>query len=148
MSLHWDARLFVMSKNIRRWNHARADVENDLCVSGDRSQLHQVLMNLLINSRDAMPAGGTITLSVKSFQSSIFPFWSQLPILAKGWMLKPKPEFSSHSLQQKELWRHRIRPRKCSLYHQESWRRNQTHERGWSGTQFDILSTRNEKCPL
>ena len=49
----------------------KADIENDLCVSGDRSQLHQVLMNLLINSRDAMPAGGSITLSVKSFQSSI-----------------------------------------------------------------------------
>jgi len=35
-------------------------------VEGDPTQIQQVLMNLCINARDAMPTGGTITLAVRS----------------------------------------------------------------------------------
>jgi two-component system, cell cycle sensor histidine kinase and response regulator CckA len=36
-------------------------------VSGDPTQLHQVLMNLCVNARDAMPNGGILTISAQNF---------------------------------------------------------------------------------
>ncbi len=40
---------------------------NDLwTVAADATQLHQVLMNLCVNARDAMPEGGTLSLAVEN----------------------------------------------------------------------------------
>ena len=46
-------------KNIR----VRSDIPADLwVVQGDPTQIHQMLLNLCVNARDAMPNGGTINL--------------------------------------------------------------------------------------
>ncbi|PPS39975.1 PAS domain-containing sensor histidine kinase [Chroococcidiopsis sp. TS-821] len=37
-------------------------------VSGDATQLHQVLMNLCVNARDAMQEGGTLTISAENLE--------------------------------------------------------------------------------
>ena len=43
------------------------DFSRDLwLVNGDATHLHQVLMNLCINARDAMPQGGTLSLSAQN----------------------------------------------------------------------------------
>jgi len=45
------------------------DVETELwTISADPTQIHQILMNLCINARDAMPQGGTLTLSARNIQ--------------------------------------------------------------------------------
>ncbi|MDZ7991467.1 MAG: PAS domain S-box protein [Nostoc sp. EfeVER01] len=42
-------------------------IPEDICaIAGDTTQLHQVLMNLLVNARDALPDGGNINISVEN----------------------------------------------------------------------------------
>jgi two-component system, cell cycle sensor histidine kinase and response regulator CckA len=54
--------LFPRSINVR------TDIEKNLwAVSADSVQLHQVLMNLCVNARDAMAGGGTISISARNF---------------------------------------------------------------------------------
>ncbi|HTE16788.1 MAG TPA: ATP-binding protein, partial [Armatimonadota bacterium] len=58
-----------MSKMLRRLIGDHIDLQYALspspaCIKADLSQTEQVIMNLVVNARDAMPAGGTLSVAV------------------------------------------------------------------------------------
>ncbi|VVB88880.1 Methanogenesis regulatory histidine kinase FilI [uncultured archaeon] len=58
----------VIKETFPRNIEIRADIQKDLwMISGDATQLHQVLMNLCVNARDAMPDGGSLSISAGNF---------------------------------------------------------------------------------
>ena len=57
----------IVNETFMQHIRAQQDVAEDLwMVKGDPTQLHQVLLNLCVNARDAMPTGGTISISAKN----------------------------------------------------------------------------------
>jgi PAS domain S-box-containing protein len=47
----------------------RTDIADDVwSIVGDPTQLHQVLLNLCVNARDAMPEGGTLAMSAENIR--------------------------------------------------------------------------------
>ncbi len=64
-------------KLIRRLLPSSVALETDLAprlfVEADRDEVHQVLVNLCVNARDAMPDGGTLTLTARRADASELP---------------------------------------------------------------------------
>ncbi|WP_321471885.1 PAS domain S-box protein [uncultured Paludibaculum sp.] len=58
--------LYLVGEDVRIVTHLS---EQRLPVEADRHQMGQILMNLIVNARDAMPAGGTITITTRAIQA-------------------------------------------------------------------------------
>ncbi|MCA1994431.1 MAG: response regulator, partial [Coleofasciculus sp. S288] len=58
----------IAKQTFSRAIEIRTDIpaQNLWTISGDATQLHQVLMNLCVNARDAMPEGGTLQISARN----------------------------------------------------------------------------------
>ncbi|MEH2338507.1 hybrid sensor histidine kinase/response regulator [Nostoc sp.] len=57
----------ILKETFPRCIEVSTDVPQDLwMVSGDSTQLHQVLMNLCVNARDAMPSSGILSISAEN----------------------------------------------------------------------------------
>lgn len=57
----------VLSKTLPKSINVKFNIDPELwIILADPTQIHQVLMNLSINARDAMPAGGTLTITAEN----------------------------------------------------------------------------------
>ena len=57
----------VLNETLPKSIAVKYDIEPELdIISADATQIHQVLMNLCINARDAMPNGGTLTITASN----------------------------------------------------------------------------------
>lgn len=57
----------ILGETLPKDVELEADLPPDLwSVTGDPTQIHQVLMNLCINARDAMPRGGNLTIAAEN----------------------------------------------------------------------------------
>src|SRR5438132_2821732 len=73
----------TMPADIQLCQHFEAET---LLVHADETQLKQVVMNLCLNAREAMEAGGTLTVSTAKITdvSSAWPGWANLAVQATG----------------------------------------------------------------
>ena len=61
-----DETLHLFERSIDKTITIRKNLREELClINGDDGQIQQAILNLLINARDAMPDGGTITIHTK-----------------------------------------------------------------------------------
>jgi len=72
----------LLRRTLHRSITLECDVPDGLIVSGDPSQLLQVLMNLCINAGDAMPKGGQ--LSIRAWRQAVTAEQEKLELLTPG----------------------------------------------------------------
>ena len=57
----------ILKQTLPKSITVKSDIETDLhVISADPTQINQVLMNMCINARDAMPMGGTLSVAAKN----------------------------------------------------------------------------------
>jgi CheY-like chemotaxis protein len=58
----------VLMQTLPKSISVKYEIEPELwTILADPTQIHQILMNVCINARDAMPSGGTLTIKAKNF---------------------------------------------------------------------------------
>jgi PAS domain S-box-containing protein len=57
----------MLGDDVRISTHLAPDLGT---IAADRSQMHQVLMNLAVNAREAMPGGGVLTIETRNLEES------------------------------------------------------------------------------
>jgi two-component system NtrC family sensor kinase len=69
----------IVGETFPRLIHLESRIPDDLSlIEGDATQLHQVLLNLCVNARDAMPDGGVLRIEADDFEVDA-PYASMTP---------------------------------------------------------------------
>jgi two-component system cell cycle sensor histidine kinase/response regulator CckA len=66
-----DGVVDLLRRTFDRRIRIEADLSGDAVVTGDHSQLEQVVMNLAVNARDAMPDGGELLIRTREHNGSV-----------------------------------------------------------------------------
>src|SRR5687767_725626 len=75
----------------------RVDLAPELgCVLGDVGQLQQVLLNLAVNARDAMPRGGVLTVETRNVRASATSAPTEVVLCVSDTGVGMPPEVQSH----------------------------------------------------
>ena len=78
--------------------------ENLSPIEADETQLQQVILNLAINARDAMPEGGTLTISTESVVLD-WPYCKKHPLFAPGSYLRLAVRDTGSGIKQEDMQR-------------------------------------------
>ena len=78
----------LFTRTLPKNTRVKLDLADDLhIISGDSSQLGQVIMNLTVNARDAMPDGGEITISTENLEVDQLLYTDNIQIKAGSYVL-------------------------------------------------------------
>jgi signal transduction histidine kinase/CheY-like chemotaxis protein len=94
----------LLARTFHRSIRIKTDVAQGLWVKGDPAQLNQVLMNLCINARDAMPDGGTLTLAGRMKALSAESA-DRVPLVRPGYYVELSVADTGHGMSEEVLKR-------------------------------------------
>ncbi len=97
--------LRILERSIGKNINMALELDEDLSpIEADETQLQQVILNLAINARDAMPEGGTLTISTESVVLE-WPYCKQHPLFAPGSYLRLSVRDTGSGIKHEDLQR-------------------------------------------
>ncbi|MBN1276737.1 MAG: response regulator [Deltaproteobacteria bacterium] len=100
----------LLTKTIPKMISIQLDLTDDIkIINGDTIQLEQIIMNLAVNARDAMPEGGTLSIRTENITVDEISSYSSHPGVLPGEYVLLSVADSGHGIE-KEIQKHIFDP--------------------------------------